>query len=256
LNVLQQYTSSLPEEGGRYKVRPAPKVIEYWQTDKYYGRNYTDTVDIMRGYNASFTGTYDSINNVWVNPEIFKFIVNGSDGVRRQAYESDANWGIYRMADVLCFACESMNRLGFYRSAIQRLQGTPYWNLLYSFRPENEGPMGLRKRACVVEYITTLDPTPDVYEAEELILEERAKELAFEGRRWFDLIRIAKRGQLNLFLDEMEYSAKEESKALIRQQVSNPENWFLPYNESAKKFFVNPNYKNKAPDKIRAALGI
>jgi hypothetical protein len=255
-NVLQKYTSSLLQEGGKYLVRPSEKSIEYWQNDTYYGRIYTDTVDIMRGYNASFTGAYDSLEGRWVNPEIFKFIINGTDGLRRTGFESDSNWNLYRMADVLCIISECLNRQGYIRESILRLQGSPYWTLQYSFNPANEGRMGLRKRACVAEYITSLDATPDVYEAEEIILEERAKELAFEGRRWFDMIRIAKRGQLELFLDEMEYGAPEDKKSVIRARAANPENWFLPYHDNARKFFVNPDYENKAVEKIKNRLGL
>ncbi len=254
LNILQKYTSRDPLEGGAYIIKPTDKVINYWQEDKFWGKRYIDTMDIMRGYNASFTGEFDSISGKWLNPEIFKFIVAGTDGKRRNGFESDANWNLYRMADVLCLYCEAYNRLGYYRASIEKLQGTPYWDTRWSFKPENEGPMGLRKRACVKEYISSNDPSPDLLEAEEIILEERAKELAFEGRRWFDLIRIAKRGQMELFLDEMESSVTEDKKSYIRSQASNPENWFLPYNEEARKNFINPNYKNKAIEKIKAVL--
>ena len=257
LNILQKYTSSRSEEGGLYLVRPSSKAIEYWQTDVYYGKTYTDTCDIMRGLNASFTGTYNSTTQEWINPEIFKFIVNGTNGQRRNGYESDANWTIYRMADVICMKSEAMNRLGYYNNAIQALQGSPFFNALTTFYASNEGPVGLRKRACVIEYIGPNDAAPDKFDAEEIILEERAKELAFEGRRWFDLLRIAKRGdQLNLFLDEMEYAAPDGKKQLIRQRAANPENWFLPYNDNARKFFVNQNYRNKAIDKIKTSLGL
>lgn len=257
LNVLQKYTSSRPEEGGEYLVRPSDKAIEYWQTDVYQGRTYNDTCDIMRGFNASFTGTYNSLTQQWVNPEIFKFIVNGTNGLRRNGHESDANWTIYRMADVMCMKSEAMNRLGYYNNAIQTLQGSPYFSMTSTFSPANEGPIGLRKRACLKEYIGQNDAAPDKFDAEEIILEEKAKELAFEGRRWFDLLRIAKRGdELSLFLDEMEYAAPDGKKQLIRQRASNPENWFLPYNDNARKFFINSNYRNKSIDKIKTTLGL
>lgn len=248
-NVLQQYTSRYASEGGRYIIKPTRKAIDYWQNDEFWGKIYIDTCDIMRGYNASFTGNYNEEEDIWEDAEVFKFLVASEGGLRRTAKESDSNWTIYRMADILAMQCEALNRTRESLAAIRKLQGSDYWNLNWSFDPSREGPMGLRKRACVVEYVTSNDAPPELEEAEEIILEERAKELAFEGRRWFDLIRIAKRGQLQFFLDEMEFAAEDHRKANIRQQASNPENWFLPYHEDAKKYFVNPNYRNKAIDK-------
>ncbi len=254
LNVLQLYTELLPEEGGRYIVRPSQKAIDFWQDDKYYNPKVDyklDTCDIMRGYNASFIGQYDSINKKWIDPQIFKFLVNGTDGIKRNGFESDCNWIAYRMAEVLCMNCEALNREGNYGEAVRKLQGT-----YQSFA--GVATYGLRSRVLLEEYIKSTDSSPtDKYEPETLILEERAKELAFEGKRWFDLIRIMQRsGQWSYILDEIEMSAPIGKKAAIRAQAENPENWFLPYNENARKFFANPDYQNKTVQKIKVNMGL
>lgn len=251
LNILQNYTAFDPADGGSYLVRPSQKAIDYWQNDEYYfPKNQIDTCDIFRGYNASFAGEYDTLNQEWINPYIFKYLVDGTDGFSRSSFESDCNWIIYRMADVLCIRSEAYNRMGEYAKAIYMLQGT--WDR------NNIEVMGLRSRVLLKPYLASTDVKPnDPYEMEGIILEERAKELAFEGKRWFDMVRIAQRkGQFSFFLDEVELSAPIEKKAFLRERAANPENWFLPYNENAKKYFVNPDYQNKTIETIKNNLGI
>jgi hypothetical protein len=65
---------------------------------------------------------------------------------------------------------------------------------------------------------------------EDLIIQERAQELAFEGKRWFDLIRIAERRGDPSFLAN-KVSAKFEDPAVaasIKSKLSDPTNWYLP----------------------------
>lgn len=250
LNPLQRYTALDPLYGGEHIVRPSQKAIDYWQNDIFFfPRNRMDTCDIMRGYNASFAGEYDSLNQEWVDPYIFKFIVNGTDGFQRNGFESDCNWIIYRMADVLCMRAEAYNRMGNYSDAIDMIQGVWTNNTLTK--------MGLRNRVLLAYYMERDSRPTDPYEVEGLILEERGKELAFEGKRWFDMIRIAQRpGQFNFFLDEVEMSAPIGKKMELRERASDPENWFLPYNENARKYFRNPDYQNKTVEKIKNKLGL
>ena len=67
---------------------------------------------------------------------------------------------------------------------------------------------------------------------EEQILEERARELAFEGERFYDLMRVAKRRNDPAFLAGM-VSAKfpEGRRQEIFDFLSNEENWYIPYFE-------------------------
>jgi starch-binding outer membrane protein, SusD/RagB family len=65
---------------------------------------------------------------------------------------------------------------------------------------------------------------------EEKILEERARELAFEGERFYDLIRIARRRNDNSFLADRVAAKFEASEAaMIRERIMNEENWYIPF---------------------------
>ena len=64
-----------------------------------------------------------------------------------------------------------------------------------------------------------------------LIAEEVALESAFEGKRWFTLLRMAKNsGQAAKLADQVCKKFPEGEREKYRQLLMNPENWFIKYN--------------------------
>ncbi|RKD12837.1 hypothetical protein BCY91_11370 [Pelobium manganitolerans] len=68
---------------------------------------------------------------------------------------------------------------------------------------------------------------------EDKIIEEAAMELAFEGSRWGDLMRIARRRNNPAFLADKIYDklmkAGNPKAAEVRSKLMDPNNWYLPF---------------------------
>jgi hypothetical protein len=66
-------------------------------------------------------------------------------------------------------------------------------------------------------------------------LNERAREFAFEGKRWFDILRFAKRDnydRIDLLKTIYEASAPSDKLISLQSKVNNPDFHYLPLPES------------------------
>jgi hypothetical protein len=65
---------------------------------------------------------------------------------------------------------------------------------------------------------------------EDLIVQERSLELAFEGKRWFDLQRIARRrGDPAYLADRVAAKYSDPvTRERVRTYLMNEQNWYFP----------------------------
>ncbi len=159
LNSFYQLFS--PVTRNRYLASP------YVREEKY-------TIDYTNDQNKDIRGDGAAVRTS--DGAIWKYLgVNYNTS--RTPDASFAHWFVYRYADVLLMKAEALNQLGG--------RGTDALNLVYKIRA--------RSNALAA---TDLQPSPDdKNEVSDFILEERAREFAFEGKRWYDVLRNAKRNK-------------------------------------------------------------
>ena len=82
---------------------------------------------------------------------------------------------------------------------------------------------------------------------EDLVLTERRRELLFEGKRWFDLVRQAKRNQSTSSLVNTVIPKFKTNANVIRIKLASMDAIYFPYSESELKanplLVQNPAYQ-------------
>ena len=84
---------------------------------------------------------------------------------------------------------------------------------------------------------------------EDAILTERAKELAFEGKRWFDLLRMGRRNNYankDKLIEILVQDVPSTQKLVQKAKLSNPLGWYMPIHineiERNRNITQNPYY--------------
>jgi hypothetical protein len=183
------------------------------------------TREIIRG-----DGSIDPHRN-----KIWKYCGASGDGetLRSSALARSGNWIVYRYADVLLMKAEALSQTGRFEEALQILNNQ------------------IRNRAKVEPLELTF--TSEAFE--DAILEERARELAFEGKRWFDLLRMGRRNnnsRKNKLIEFIILKAPAAQKLVIASKLTNPLGWYLPIEEDELErnnmLVQNPFYADYSTD--------
>ncbi len=181
------------------------------------------TVDLYRGDGVSIKKYGEGDYIIW------KYVGRLPDGttVRSGADQRSCNWMVYRYAEILLMKAEALSQLGRYTEAQAAL---------------NE----VRIRADVPVLILPESPTA----FEDAILEERARELAFEGKRWFDLLRMGRRNDYSRkdkLIETVIRNVPSTQKRILALKLTNPLGWYFPIHENEmernRALVQNPYYQ-------------
>lgn len=189
--------------------------------------------DRFRGKNVTYKENEDGF-------VINKYFINSSS--------ADAPIIIYRAADVHFMMIESLNRLGMFEEAMAFLNSglITYWDGK-NFNPPMDNPLfpnslqknvGIRGRvslkACELPVLEDANATAEqkMFAIDSLMCEEVAMESAYEGKRLFTLMRVARyweKPEIVAIPVASKFVGEEEKYKTL---LMNPENWFIHVNHT------------------------
>ena len=187
-----------------------------------FARKYAN--EPFRGEDISIRKNSDTDYSIW------KYVGLAPDGSTTRPFtiQYSANWIVYRYADVLLMKAEALSQLGRFDEALNYI---------------NE----IRERAGVP--LLAIANSADAFE--DVILEERALELAFEGKRWFDLVRMGRRNNFarkDQLIESIIRNVPSTQKRILGSKLTNPLGWYMPIykNELERNLNLEQNpYYNK-----------
>lgn len=137
--------------------------------------------------------------------------------------EVAANWIVYRQTDVMLMMAEALVAQPSVNSE----------DIKQAFKLVNV--INTRSRADTTDIINPLKEPIDAETALGLVLDERARELAFEGKRWYDLVRKALRENttenIKFVADKLGTSANG-----VKNKMLSIDNLFLPIHVEELRF--------------------
>lgn len=194
-------------------------------SDQVYGLDMSGLQKDIRGDG----GSYDAAGGT-----VLKYAASAAGAsitLRTQAL-SYAHWIVYRYADILLMKAEALAYLNRGGESLQLIQT-------------------VRDRAQAIDLTSE---TPDSTSADDVakyVLDERAREFSFEGKRWYDLLRYAKRNNYTN-IDVLGQAAIQNVPSYLIQTILNKfkdvNSHYLPINQDelqADPLLVqNPYYGN------------
>jgi hypothetical protein len=237
------------------------------------GGNTTDTIYAPRNLDKNQTGDMRLFDQ-WYRMENYRGKNNEMVEYQQILKFNSRNVHIWRRQMVYLRMAEALNRAGYPRFAFKILQEgvnienietdvLPYYRTLtdstyirqfnfsenryklYGKLQTGENQQGIHTRGsgntpANAFYVMPEFDTPDsvmlqVDSIERMIVDEAALELAFEGHRFYDLMRVALRRNDPSFLADRVYARRGESErsvvqSEIKKNLLNKNNWYLNWN--------------------------
>ena len=194
------------------------------------GTGDVDKFPIIKYTYSSASGTVDKPSY----PTSNSYITTKNDDNDRYYFITSTNWILYRTTDVMLMKAEALaHRNDTTMAGNKDLQNA--FDLVkavyYRSNPYK-----------VVNADSIRYTTGNAESLQALVLEERQRELAFEGKRWFDLVRKALRdGDTSPMLDIMIDHKYETNQKAIRSKMASMDCMFFPISEREVK--TNPLLK-------------
>ena len=212
----------------------------YLFTDAYAGLNdYFKKTDVRFLENMAESNSRILVKK-YVNEEVrFRSTTTtgGMPTVTSSARSQNfANWIIYRLTDVILMRAEAEVELA---GNVEKGASVSDAQLDH-YRRAFAGVSAVWRRANLKRVATTDTLVFDDYAAsrmdmENLVLDERQRELMFEGKRWFDLVRLCRREGENSRMIQKVSPKFVDNTAAIKIRLAIKDYLYFPYNRTELK---------------------
>lgn len=246
--------------GGDYLVKPSQQVMDLWASQTMSSNAIPST-----GSPYDARGLF-SVANIGGQPVAMKFLskyLNWNTKTPLDVLVKNGDWYLFRQTHLAMRFAEAANMEGwhklanaFFNNGISgnfdssgstdktKWQNTLAYPQPYNFDARNgEIPYfrgawyrhtGVRSRAYLVPYqITATTKADSLVQVENGIIQEGALENAFEGTRWADLLRVARRRNDPSIIADKVYQKLlkdgDPNAAAARNKLMNREGWYLPF---------------------------
>ena len=151
--------------------------------------------------------------------------------------QNSSNWVIYRLTDIMLMKAEAL---------VQTMhEGADFSDVEYN-KPIIDQAFSLvnavnKRSVCETQLVDTLMRTDygTKNQMDELVFQERQRELMFEGKRWFDLVRICQRTGSTQALVSAAMSKVTTGGALISNKLQKMDAIYWPYDYEELKVNLN-----------------
>ena len=210
----------------------------------------TNMLDLKR------KGFWDEVNDIMQNVDtvIYKYTIG------KGPFDKNANFIVYRAPSMHLYAAEIAANRQYFDGGSLRHDISKAEDYIYSgdFNSTTDGRMGVAGRAGFPlklgksvdrdryyifdpnsNQITGYRDIPTTKEKqlyiEDIIMDERARELAYEGERFYDYIRVARRREeagnngVEWLAENISKSRPANERAAIKARLMDQKNWYLPF---------------------------
>lgn len=199
-----QFSDTYNQKNSTYGLtnRNANNYLPSQRALELFARLYAS--ELVRGEDKSITQLSPDNYLIW------KYVGLFPDGKMERPgnLQNSCNWIVYRLADVYLMRAEALSQVSRFNEALDDL------NII-------------RVRAGMP--LLTVGNSP--VDFEDAILNERALELAYEGKRWFDLLRMGRRNNYSRkdkLVELIIANVPSTQKRILAAKLTNPLGWYLP----------------------------